>query len=55
MVLVLKDADHILAAVNAVGRALPTMSAKSKAPTPRVQLLVVTRGGIAEYDTQSDR
>lgn len=45
IVLVLDDASHLLAAVNAVGRALPEASYKSKSSSGRVQLLAVLADG----------
>jgi probable aminopeptidase NPEPL1 len=45
IVLVLEDEAHLLAAANAVGRALPTFSRKQDATTRRVHLLAVDRTG----------
>lgn len=45
LILVLDDPAHLLPVANAVARALPSMSAKSKPPTRRVQLLAVLRDG----------
>ncbi|MEM6994211.1 MAG: M17 family metallopeptidase, partial [Myxococcota bacterium] len=42
---VLEDAAHLLPAVNAVGRALPSLSLKSKGGSHRVQLLAVLDDG----------
>ncbi len=41
------DADHALAAANAVGRALPLFDRRSKARAPRVELMIATTAGAA--------
>jgi probable aminopeptidase NPEPL1 len=45
LVLVLDDAEHVLAAVNAVGRALPLFSAKQKPSKLKIQIAAVDRKG----------
>ncbi len=45
VLLVLDDPEHALAAANAVSRALPAYSAKSKTTHPRIQILAVDRQG----------
>jgi probable aminopeptidase NPEPL1 len=47
VLLLLDDPAHVLAAVNAVGRALPAYSAKTKHSHPRVQVLAVDAHGHA--------
>jgi len=42
---VLDDASHLLAAANAVGRALPSLSLKSKSSSHRVAVLAVLADG----------
>ena len=55
VVLVLEDAGHMTAAINAVGRALPQFSARSgKASTLKVQLLCVdSTGAQLDIDARS--
>jgi probable aminopeptidase NPEPL1 len=45
VLLLLEDPAHVLAAVNAVSRALPAYSVKSKEASPRVQVLAVDAHG----------
>lgn len=45
IVLVLEDAAHVLAAANAVARALPTFSQKGEASRARVQVAAITPDG----------
>ncbi len=47
ILLVLDDRDHVLAAVNAIGRALPLFTAKHKPPKIKIQIAAVDRKGKA--------
>lgn len=52
VLLILDDAEHLLPAANAVGRAIPLYTAKSGSHPPRVQLLAVDpKGEVVKPDT----